>query len=221
MSTNVPDIVRVNDLLLTILLVTGAHWTKPAGAAVRQPVIVTLSVPHDVRPTASTDDLVHSVNYSVLSENLWNSLESKNAFLSLEDFAVHVFDTLLGAGSIHIRELHIKIVQQKPPLHAKSVGLEAVGTVLEHGEWAVSHIKHFVEDLVCHAIVGVNPPEREEKQVVKVNFCLEGCLEHLSENVWIDFRGLTRTLYKVCVFTIDGSHSDVCNRCRPLVLPRF
>jgi dihydroneopterin aldolase/2-amino-4-hydroxy-6-hydroxymethyldihydropteridine diphosphokinase/dihydropteroate synthase len=206
-SLSVPDIVRVNDLLLSIALATGAHWTKSSGEAVRQPVIVSLSVSHDIRQTASTDDLVHSVNYSVLAKNLRKSLELKNIFSSLEDFAIHIFDTLLGSGSTHVRELHIKVVQLKPPLHVKSVGLEAVGAILHGGERRFSHIKHFVEDLVCHAIVGVNPPEREEKQVVNVNFYLEGCWEHLSENVWIDLRGLTRTLYEVRVVTVNESRT--------------
>jgi dihydroneopterin aldolase/2-amino-4-hydroxy-6-hydroxymethyldihydropteridine diphosphokinase/dihydropteroate synthase len=137
-------------------------------------------------------------------------LETKNTFASLEAFAIHVFDTLLGPGPIPeppIQELHIKLVQLKPPSSAKSVGLEAAGTILRRGEWNVSDIKHFVEDLDCHAIVGVNPPEREERQLVRLNFCLEGCLEELSEKVWIDFRGMTRTLYEVCVFlTIDFGH---------------
>lgn len=195
------DIVRVNDLLLTVSLATGAHWTQTTGAAVQQPVIVSLSVPHDVRRTASTDHLVHSVNYSVLSDHLRDSLELKNTFLSLEEFAIHMFDTLLGAESLRIPELRIKITQLTPPLHAKSVGLEAVGTVPRRGDWSVSHMKHFVEDLDCDAIIGVNPLEREEKQVVKVNFCLDGCFEHLSKNVWIDLRGLTRTLHR----TINAS----------------
>jgi dihydroneopterin aldolase / 2-amino-4-hydroxy-6-hydroxymethyldihydropteridine diphosphokinase / dihydropteroate synthase len=201
-SMTVLDIVRVNDLLLTISLATGAHWTQTTGAAVQQTVSVSLSVPLDVRKTALTDNLVHSVNYSVLSQTLRNSLESKNTFSSLEAFVIHVFHSLLGTASTRIQELRVKVVQLKSPLHAKSVGLEAVGTVQRDGEWSVSHIKHFVENLDCHAIIGVNPLEREEKQVVKVNICLEGCLEHLSETVWIDLRGLTRTLYNVCVFTM-------------------
>jgi dihydroneopterin aldolase/2-amino-4-hydroxy-6-hydroxymethyldihydropteridine diphosphokinase/dihydropteroate synthase len=212
MSTHAPDVVRVNDLLLTISLATGAHWPQTTGAAVQQPVLVSLAVPHNVRTAASTDDLLHTVNYSLLSNNLRNSLETKSTFASLETFAIHVFDTFLGPGSAlepPIQELHIKLVQLKPPSSAKVVGLEAAGTVLRPGEWNVSNIKHFVEDLDCHAIIGVNPPEREEKQLVRLNFCLEGCLEELrSEGVWIDFRGMTRTLYEVCalLMIIDSEH---------------
>jgi dihydroneopterin aldolase/2-amino-4-hydroxy-6-hydroxymethyldihydropteridine diphosphokinase/dihydropteroate synthase len=197
---SVGDTIRVNDLLLTIRLATGAHWPQTRGA-VEQPVLVSLAIPHDVRQTAWTDHLGHSVNYSTLSKTLRHSLELKNTFDSLEAFAVHIFDTLLSteseASESPIHELRVKIIQLKPPLHVKLTRLEAVATVVQHGSWSVSHIKHFIEDLECHTIIGVNPHERDEKQVVKLNISIEECFQDLSKENWVDFRGLTRALYEV------------------------
>lgn len=194
------DTVRVNDLLLTIALNSGAYWPQP----IQQPVLVTLTVPHDVRQAASTDDLSHSINYAALADRLRESLHPEATFGSLENFATYVFETLLESrpGATNPSTLHISITQLKSPLHSKAVGLEAnavVSAILTAPRWSVSHIRHFLKDIECHAIVGVNDCEREEKQIVKLNVSVEGCTGDLEEERWFDFRGLTRTLYEVCL----------------------
>lgn len=207
------DTIRVNDLLLTITLTNGAHWPQP----VQQPVLVTLSVPHDVRQTASTDDLSHSINYAALAERLRESLHPGATFGSLEGFASYIFETLLesGPGTTSSSTLHISITQLKSPLHSKAVGLVAnavLSAVLTAPRWIASHIRYFLKDIECHAIVGVNDCEREEKQIVKLNISVEGCSEDLEEEHWFDFRGLTRTLYEVCLLVLCNWQLRICTQ---------
>lgn len=94
-----------------------------------------------------------------------------------------------------MQEISLKIVQLKPPLHCKAVGLETSATA-----GVVDSLNYFLEDLVCHAIVGVNACEREEKQIVKFNISIQDVSGNFDRTQWLDFRALTRRLYEVGQF---------------------
>lgn len=110
----------------------------------------------------------------------------------------HISDALVDilANYLDRLEVHIKVVQLKSPLHTKTVGIEHVAKFQSDRSWIPSQITHFVEDLICHAIIGVNPQERVEKQNVVVNLTIESGEDGLRGST-IDFRSLTKTLYDV------------------------
>ncbi|KAI0032075.1 Dihydropteroate synthase [Vararia minispora EC-137] len=68
------DSVRVEDLQLIASVADGAQWPSAAGAPEKQPILVSLEIPHDLRGAASADDISQSVNYGTLSRIL-SSLE--------------------------------------------------------------------------------------------------------------------------------------------------
>ncbi|KAK7042362.1 folic acid synthesis protein [Favolaschia claudopus] len=193
------DAIRINDLLLTAPLLTGAIWPKPPGQAAVQPLLVSLAIPHDISPTASSDDLSHTINYSRLCSLLRESVHDKIPPLeNLEALACLVFDRLLLQSSADavVREARLKIIQTRAPLNCKAIGIESVATKSSESSWTSTYVKHFCEDLECSTIIGVNACEREERQIVRVNVSIQrdGSVAH-KEN-WVDFRSLTRTLHE-------------------------
>ncbi|KAF7341970.1 Folic acid synthesis protein [Mycena venus] len=193
------DTIRVNDLLLTVPLLTGAVWPKPLGQAALQPVLVSLSIPHDISSTASTDDLSHTINYSLLCSLLRDSLNDKTPPLeTLEALAVRIFDVLfsrLGSDPV-VGQAHLKVVQSRAPLNCKAVGVESVAASSSGSSWTADYVKHLCEDLECSTIIGVNTCEREERQNVRVNISIERWDSVVQRHNWVDFRFLTRTLHE-------------------------
>ncbi|KAJ7093999.1 Dihydropteroate synthase-like protein [Mycena belliarum] len=188
------DTIRINDLLLTVPLLTGSIWPKPSGVAVVQPVLISLSIPHNISSTAATDDLSHTINYSLLCSALRDSLNDKTLPLeSLESLSVQIFDILLGSN---VSEAHLRIVQSRAPLNCKAVGVECISTRGSGMPWTTGYVKQFLEDLECSVIVGVNACEREERQVVRVNISVERWDSGLKRENWLDFRAMTRLLYE-------------------------
>ncbi|KAK7460898.1 trifunctional dihydropteroate synthetase [Stygiomarasmius scandens] len=206
------DIIRVNSLSLTPRLAGGSRWPAkdPSSPPKPQPVLVTLSVPHDISSTAKTDELEHSINYSTLASSIRDKIDTSQSFESLEDLTHSIFDVLLSPaakGTPRLSGVQLKVTQVKPPLHCKSVSVEAEATRSGDSSWnlTLNGIIHRIEDLECDLIVGINPAERVEKQLVRINITAEtlghmGTKEKLdlkSKECWIDFRALIRTVYEV------------------------
>lgn len=197
------DTIRINDLLLTVPIYAGAIWPKPQGQAALQPVLVSLSIPHNISSTASTDELSQTINYSLLCSMLRDSLnDSTPAFDSLEQLSARIFDILLlrsgsDASIPFLGEAHLKVVQSRAPLNCKAVGVETTATTSSGSSWSISHVKHFVEDLECSTIIGVNACEREERQIVRVNISIKQRDPGVQRDNWVDFRSLTRVSYEV------------------------
>ncbi|KAJ7177942.1 Dihydropteroate synthase [Mycena filopes] len=194
------DTIRINDLVLTVPLLSGAVWPKASGHAALQPVLISLSIPHDISSTASSDDLSHSINYSLLCSLLRDALNDKILPLeNLEVLSSRIFDVLLlhpGSHPPPVKAAHLKVVQTRAPLHCKAVGVESVATALPGHTWATDYVKHFCEDLECSTIIGVNPCEREERQIVRVNVSIDRSESDLRPHNWVDFRSLTRALHE-------------------------
>ncbi|KAJ7481629.1 Dihydropteroate synthase-like protein [Mycena latifolia] len=190
------DTIRINDLLLTVPLLTGSIWPKPPG----QPVLISLSIPHNISSTASTDNLSHTINYSSLSSLLRDSLNDKTPPLeSLEKLSVQIFELLLlpsRSEAPMIREARLKVVQSRAPLNCKAVGVESIATTSSVSSWSVGYVKHFWEDLECSTIIGVNACEREERQTVRVTIFIERWDAGLQPDNWMDFRSMTRELHE-------------------------
>ena len=161
---------------------------------------------HDVKEAAETDDLAYSINYSDLAKDLRGSIKNESVFASLEEFSLHTYDALLQKNSLldkyrgKVFELGICVVQLRPPLHCARVGVESAATLSED-TWIVTRVRHFVDVLTCHAIIGVNPGERLEKQDVVSSISIDSGKDGLQKEQWIDFRAIARTLYEVRSFS--------------------
>jgi len=189
------DSIRVNDLSLTVPLLSGAQWPRDKPSAVEQPITISLVIFHDVSQAAQTDDLSLSLNYAIVAKHVRRSIEL-NSFQHLQSLARHITDALsqiLEGGT----EVQIKLVQLRSPLHTKTVGIEYVAKFHSDRSWAPSGVTYFVEDLVCPAIIGVNPAEREEKQDVVVNLAIKTGEDELGEETEVDLRNITKSLYEV------------------------
>jgi FolB domain-containing protein len=176
--------------------------------AVEQPISVSVSIIYDVSPAARTDDLFLSLDYSVLTKSIRKCVESQS-FSGLRDVSRHISDALATAlvDFLDGLQVHLKVVQLKSPLYTKTVSIEHLATFRSDRSWVPSQITHFVEDLSCSSIIGVNPHERVEKQDVVVNLAIESD-GHGFDGEAIDFRLITRTLCNVSgfsdvVFAID------------------
>jgi len=185
------DGIRVTDLSLTVPLLSGAQWPRDKPSAVEQPINVSLVIFHDVSQAAQTDDLSLSLNYAIIAKHVRRSVES-HSFKHLQNLSRHITDALsqiLEGGT----EVQIKLVQLRSPLHTKTVGIEYVAKFHSDRSWTPSGVTYFVEDLVCPAIIGVNPAEREEKQDVVVNLAINTG----DEEPEVDLRNITKSLYEV------------------------
>ncbi|KAJ3862601.1 Dihydropteroate synthase [Lentinula novae-zelandiae] len=199
------DLIRVNDLLVTVLLHSGSRWPSKGSKPTAQPVHISLAIPHDISSAARSDDLSQSINYSTLASTLRTCLSptvashEEPAFESLEQILFRCFDVLLlheTTSALRLPGAQIKIVQLKPPLHCKALAIEGEAAFGPSASWRLTKIDHIVEDLGCNPIIGVNPAERLERQLVRINITVETLNATRALKNWLDFRALTRRLYQ-------------------------
>lgn len=199
-----PDLIRVNDLLISVLLHSGSRWPCKGSKPTAQPILVSLAIPHDITTTAISDDLSKSINYSTLASTLRTFL-SQPAFESLEQILSRSFDLLLlpeSSSAPRLSGARIKVVQLKPPLHCKALTVEGEAICGTGASWNLTKIRHHIENLECETIIGVNPAERLERQLVRINIYIDTPDATWASKHWLDFRALTRRLYEVrfCVY---------------------
>ena len=190
------DQIRINDLSLIVFLLSGAQWVK--STPVEQPVLVTVSIFYDVSLAARTDDLTLSLDYSLVTKSIRRAIGNKS-FNDLRDLSRQVTNTL-GSTLVDViegLEVYVKVIQVKPPLHAKAVGIEHHAIFGLDRSWTPRQVTHFVEDLVCPAIIGVNAAERVEKQDVVVKLSIDTGKHGLNDDPSVDLCLVTKVLYEV------------------------
>lgn len=187
------DTIRVADLQVTVPLRSGARWPKDPPEPVSQPLLLTLDIFHDIRQTAATDDLAHSINYSALAKTLKSTLESHGPFDSLENIIYTALDALLADK---VRHLRLSVTQTRPPLHVESIRVQIEATGLP-GSWKAVQQMYFFDGLQCDLIIGVNNYEREDKQKVQLDFSIDTLSQDLSRHFNLDMRTLLRCLHTV------------------------
>ncbi|KAK0239138.1 Dihydropteroate synthase [Armillaria nabsnona] len=198
------DYIRVKDLLVNVYLSSGARWppkepTKPT----LQPIFITLSIPYDIKNAADNDDLENSISYSALASAVraalspTSSAEFTPVFDSLECVGCRICDLLLSESPYRsaLHQIQLKISQTKAPLHCRAIGIES-SAARSADSWYVDRISYFCEDIECHAIIGVNPAERLEKQLVRFNISIDHPGYLPGTGKFLDFRSLIRRLYE-------------------------
>ncbi|KAJ3512686.1 hypothetical protein NLJ89_g3383 [Agrocybe chaxingu] len=190
------DVIRINDLLVTVLLSSGARWPQENAEPVEQPISISLSIFYNISRTAWRDDLRFSLNYAEVAKVIRKATISKS-FLCIQGVSRHVSDTVFqnftprGAS-----ETHVRVVQLKGPLHCRSVAVEHLAGLSQDANWQRRNIIHHIEDLTSPVIVGVKAAERLEKQDVVINVSIDTGLQGLSPEDGIEIRSVTSHIYE-------------------------
>ncbi|KAF9530613.1 Dihydropteroate synthase-like protein [Crepidotus variabilis] len=193
------DIIRLNDILLLVPLYAGAQWDRDKPDPVEQPVSATISIFYDVSKAALGDDLTQSLNYAVVSKKIRASVTNVKSLECLQDLARHI-SRVLAEILEHVLEdldVHIQVTQLKAPLHVKSVSVECLAKLGPESRSQISDAVLSLNDLICPAIIGVNPAERRDKQDVVVNLKIAtGSHGILLDDEWLNFRLISDAIYQ-------------------------
>ncbi|KAI0252819.1 hypothetical protein BJV78DRAFT_1281404 [Lactifluus subvellereus] len=186
------DTIRVRNLLLLASVADGAQWPSSTSAPVRQPVRVCVSVPYDLRPAAAGDDISKSINYGSLSKQILASVEDPSCqFGGLERLTDHIFGTCFDAFS-EIQRMEVDVVKPRALPYAESIRI--LSSRARDGSCLVPD-RFSIQRLSCNLVVGLNPCEREDKQLV--SFDVEISRQTLapdSDSSRLDFRRLARDI---------------------------
>ncbi|KAI0301294.1 Dihydropteroate synthase-like protein [Russula brevipes] len=185
-SSQNADVIRVRNLLLLAHVADGAQWPSPTSTPVRQPVRVSIDVPHDLRCAASRDDISKSINYGTLSKRVLASVDAEHpsapppTFRSLEQLADHIFRACFGA-----------FPEPRALPYADAVRVRSSRTRDGDGAWSTVPDRLSIERLACNLVVGLNPCEREDRQLVCFDVDISTALEPESA---FDFRRLAKDI---------------------------
>ncbi|KAI8084024.1 Dihydropteroate synthase-like protein [Gilbertella persicaria] len=144
-----------------------------------QPVAITVELHTDITAAGNTDHVTNTIHYGHVTKAI-TKLGETSTFSSLEALAHAVVK--LGCVQFGAARTQVTVEQPKALLHAAASGVKLTRAIEDYqnldkdvvettGEVSGLGVKDeiFVRDLRLHTIVGVNPWEREEKQVVIIN----------------------------------------------------
>ena len=193
------DAIRIRNLLLLAHVADGAQWPSSTSAPVRQPVRVSVHIPYDLRAAAERDDIAKSVNYGSLSKRVLASVEdpgasSPHTFRSLEQLADHIFDTCFGAFA-EIQHMTLDVVKPRALPYADAI--RVLSSRARDGS-RLSPDCFAIQQLSCNVVVGLNPCEREDKQLVCFDVDISSIFASEPENAF-DFRLLAKDIRQVCI----------------------
>ena len=209
------DAIRIRNLLLLARVADGAQWPSPTSAPVRQPVRVSVSIPYDLRAAAEGDDILKSINYGSLSKRVLASVEGDAsipssgstcvAFRSLEHLSDHIFGTCFDAFP-EIKHITLDVV--KPRALPYADGIRVLSSRARDGS-RLAPDRFAIQQLSCNVVVGLNPCEREDKQLACFDVDISSSAASTSvtpepetENA-LDFRLLARDIRQVSLLVVE------------------
>ncbi|KZT60019.1 Dihydropteroate synthase [Calocera cornea HHB12733] len=158
-----PDRILVSDLY--VQTTSGSSlWPRPDAEQRKQPVSISISVPLSLSSAGSADTLADSISYGTICKAVERIAGQDSAFGSAEDLAEGIAEGCLGEfGSLS--EINVRVRKPRALLQAKSAGVDI--TRHRHpSDVSGKEDKYFLEDLALSTIIGINPWERLEKQMV-------------------------------------------------------
>ncbi|KAF8939835.1 Dihydropteroate synthase-like protein [Dissophora ornata] len=174
LATDLPmtDKICIRDLTVRNIIGVDA-WERSK----RQPIIINLTVYTSVSEAGDTDHLPYSIHYGVLCKTV-EAHSEKTEFRSVEALADSIARVVIT--KCHAPKITVRIDKPRALLHAASAGVEITRSRSDYTEEQLAGtvpcpIKFnqqdviFVKDLKLSCIIGVNPWEREEEQVVVLN----------------------------------------------------
>ncbi|KAG0046063.1 trifunctional dihydropteroate synthetase [Gryganskiella cystojenkinii] len=166
------DKICIKDLTVRNIIGVDA-WERSK----RQPIIINLVVYTSVSQAGDTDHLPYSIHYGVLCKTV-EAHSEKSEFRSVEALADSIARVVIT--KCHAPKITVRIDKPRALLHAASAGVEITRQRSDYTEDQLAGIvptplkfnRHdiiFVKDLKLSCIIGVNPWEREEEQIVVLN----------------------------------------------------
>ncbi|KAI8983514.1 Dihydropteroate synthase-like protein [Pilobolus umbonatus] len=147
-----------------------------------QPVVISVALFTDVSDAGNTDHVTNTIHYGHVTKAI-TKLGETCTFKTLESFAHAVVK--LCCVQFGALKTEVTVEQPKALLHAAASGVKltraledfsSAGDSVTETTGDISGLgvydELFVKDLRLHTIVGVNPWEREEKQVVIFNLTI-------------------------------------------------
>ncbi|KAI9253191.1 Dihydropteroate synthase-like protein [Sporodiniella umbellata] len=140
-----------------------------------QPVVITVALYTDISAAGNTDHVTNTIHYGHVTKAI-TQLGEKSKFESLEALAHAIVQ--LGCVQFGAARTQVTVEQPKALLHASASGVRLTRAKEDFvkGDATLGEVsglgvedEMYVRDLRLHTIVGVNPWEREEKQVVVIN----------------------------------------------------
>ncbi|KAJ3359766.1 trifunctional dihydropteroate synthetase [Allomyces javanicus] len=169
------DVIHVRDLVVRNRVgVDSWERSKP------QPLHISVAAYTDIDAAGALDSLTSSIHYGTMT-TLVTEFGERHAFKSMEALAVGLARMLIDTfgGAKGLRQVAITVEKPRALLHAACTGVHIVRTEADFaadGAPAAPRADHqdriYIRDLSLSAIIGVNPWEREEKQLVVLNLDL-------------------------------------------------
>ncbi|CAO3574353.1 unnamed protein product [Mortierella alpina] len=166
------DKIIIRDLTVRNIIGVDA-WERSK----RQPIIINLVVYTSVSQAGDTDHLPYSIHYGILCKTV-EAHSEKSEFRSVEALADSIARVVIT--KCHAPKISVRIDKPRALLHAASAGVEITRSRSDYTEEQLAGTVPcplrfnqqdiiFVKDLRLSCIIGVNPWEREEEQVVVLN----------------------------------------------------
>ncbi|KAI7822649.1 Dihydropteroate synthase-like protein [Gamsiella multidivaricata] len=199
------DKICIRDLTVRNIIGVDA-WERSK----RQPIIINLTVYTSVSEAGDTDHLPYSIHYGVLCKTV-EAHSEKTEFRSVEALADSIARVVIT--KCHAPKITVRIDKPRALLHAASAGVEITRSRSDYTEEQLQDtvpcpIKFnqqdiiFVKDLRLSCIIGVNPWEREEEQVVVLNLQIYPGMDDTSDrkadyvSSTHNYRTIVRTITK-------------------------
>ncbi|KAG2219355.1 hypothetical protein INT45_011263 [Circinella minor] len=177
---NVKESRHLDKILLKNLVLKNVTGVDSWQRLKSQPVIINVWLYTDITAAGNSDHVTSSIHYGHVTKAI-TQLTEKSTFKSIEELGHAIVH--LGCVDFGAERTTVKVEQPKALLHAAAAGVQlsrtkqdyegledkkqvvTTGTVSGLGKEDMV----FVKDMRLSTIIGVNPWEREEKQVVVVN----------------------------------------------------
>ncbi|EJU01318.1 Dihydropteroate synthase [Dacryopinax primogenitus] len=183
-----PDRIVFNNLCVHTTL--GASlWPRPDAEQRKQPVFISISVPLSLKSAGSDDTLDDSVSYGTMCKLAEKIAKQERGFGSAEGLAEGLAEGCLAAfGSLS--EVNVRVNKPRALLHCTSAGVDITRSRFPGDDGGKEDV-YFLEGLALSTIIGINPWERVEKQMVHLDISLCKTPEHKESNALeFDFRAL-------------------------------
>ncbi|KAI7903788.1 Dihydropteroate synthase-like protein [Cokeromyces recurvatus] len=200
---------RYDKILIKNLVLKNVAGVEAWQRLKSQPVIISVELYTDISAAGNTDHVTNTIHYGHVTKAITTLVESRT-FKSLEALAHAVVK--LCCVQFGAARTQVTVEQPKALLHAAASGVKLMRAIEDYRQSSadeemttgqVSGLgvadEIFVRDLRLHTIVGVNPWEREEKQVVVINLKIYPSSlpyggGHSEKNTSYNLRTIVRTL---------------------------
>ncbi|KAJ7366774.1 hypothetical protein DFH08DRAFT_929537 [Mycena albidolilacea] len=155
---NLKDTILIRDLRLNST-VGPDRWGKVRP----QPIVVSIQVEASLAAAGVSDDVADSIHYGNLTKDVVRAVQDAT-FPNLFALAESIASLALNMDD-RVSAANIRAHAMNQFLHAESLAVE----IRRSRTTSDAHNLCLIHDLRANILIGVNPPEREEKQTVLLN----------------------------------------------------